>query len=881
MAILRSKIPESLYGKRKLSILLLLYGAFLLFLHFFFPESPVSFQDRSVISFLIFLTAFALFLKTSDKFERIFVFILSLLSIGFFLLILYSTRFFVINILEFFILILVLSTTFSSKRWFYVLIVITLPAFSLLSFWILDFSQALIYNLGFLCFLGINYFYFSTVLTSLQNSDERDTLFQILFENDREAVLIASEAGGIILFNQTASALFNTAHFKSGILELFSDTENRKVKAGEIVSGEMELKTTKGVWVEYEIQKIKWENRNRLLLRFIDRTQKIRDKQAVESNKQLLSQIINHLPHQVYVKDSQGKFLLVNEAMARIYGKKTEDLVGKSDFDLFPKMQAEKLWNQEKSVLKENKPLFVPEDPYMGKDGKLKFVETTKLPFFLVEKNELGLLGINIDITNTKLAEKALRESEAKYKMLMEQASDAILIFDRSGNILEANARTFDLFGYTLEELKTLNIVDLSGKAYNPNSPDLHLKRPVMLERQFRRKNGALITVELTGKRLPDGRNQAIFRDITERKRLEKTLSESERKFRALIENSSDIISIITSEGEINYASPSSLRILGYKPFELLGNNFGKLIYADDIPAFRKTLEEALSKPNETIFTEELKMKLKNSSKYRIVEVFMINLLNDPIIHGIIVNCHDITKRKNTEKELMNTNFELDSFVYKASHDLKAPLRSIMGLIRLASRESVEELQQKYLSLMSKSVNSLDQFIKDLTQFSRNARQQISIQKIHFDQIIQESIENLKFIDRANEIEVNILFKNEVDFYSDLTRISTIINNLISNAFKYHRFENNNPYINIEVRTETSKAVLIIQDNGMGINSAYMDRIFDMFYRASETSYGSGLGLYIVKNAISKLKGKVIVESTIYEGSVFTVTLPNLINELK
>jgi signal transduction histidine kinase len=203
-----------------------------------------------------------------------------------------------------------------------------------------------------------------------------------------------------------------------------------------------------------------------------------------------------------------------------------------------------------------------------------------------------------------------------------------------------------------------------------------------------------------------------------------------------------------------------------------------------------------------------------------------------------------------------------------------------MGLIKLAKLEMKDSSQQLYLNMMDKSVHSLDAFIKDLTLFSRNNRLEIDSKQINFQTLVEDVLNNHMFLENAHKIKINKNIDAETEFYSDPTRIGTILNNLISNAFKYHRFENNS-YINIMIEADIDRARIIVEDNGSGIDPLYIDRIFDMFYRASESSYGSGLGLYIVKNAVIKLHGSIEVESVLTQGTKFNVVIPNLIKTFR
>jgi PAS domain S-box-containing protein len=616
----------------------------------------------------------------------------------------------------------------------------------------------------------------------------------------------------------------------------------------------------------------------------VDVTERVRDKQIIEENTKMLRQIIDLVPHLIYLKDNHGRFMLVNQAVADLHGLSKEELIGKKDKELFNSNDARLMEAVDADVISNGRTKFIPEEVMTDKEGNVKVMNTIKMPFYLSDRKEVGLLGVNIDITEEKLAEKALKENEAKYRMLMEQASDGIYLSDKDGNILDANLKACDMFGYNMDEFLKLNIKRLVDPIGFPDSivrvPDNKDRQSIIVERRFIKKDGTNFTVELSAKLLDDGSHQAIIRDITERKKVERILKDNERKFRALIENSSDIVMILGENFGLKYISPSVTRILGMDPEKVINTSIFELTLPDEIDHISKFLSDIISKPEENHFLDEVRIRTY-SNDFIYAEVVATNMLMDPIINGIVVNCHDITKRKNTEKELLNTNFELDSFVYKASHDLKAPLRSVMGLIKLAKLESKDQQQHLYLDMMNKSVLSLDQFIKDLTQFSRNSRMEIEAKAINFEGLINDSLSNLKFMDNGDKIVVYKKMNIQSIFYSDLTRLSTVFNNLLSNGFKYHRFENNNPYINITIEVDRDKSKIIVEDNGQGIDPLHVDRIFEMFYRASETSYGSGLGLYIVKNAVNKLNGTISVQSVVNQGTKFIVVIPNLINKVE
>jgi signal transduction histidine kinase len=251
----------------------------------------------------------------------------------------------------------------------------------------------------------------------------------------------------------------------------------------------------------------------------------------------------------------------------------------------------------------------------------------------------------------------------------------------------------------------------------------------------------------------------------------------------------------------------------------------------------------------------------------------MNNLLEDKSVQGVVVNSRDITQRKDAEISLKQTNFELDSFVYRASHDLRAPLRSVLGLLNLVKMEPAEAQKNAYINLAEKSINKLDSFILDLTNFSRNSRMEVQRDPINFREVIGECQENLKYMENADRVKLVLNIEEDGPFLSDQGRMNILFQNLISNAIKYQR-PGADSFVKVDVKTNEAGAEITVADNGKGIHAEYLDRIFDMFFRASEDSYGSGLGLYITRQVVEKLGGKIRVTSTYGEGSTFSIYLP-------
>lgn len=241
-------------------------------------------------------------------------------------------------------------------------------------------------------------------------------------------------------------------------------------------------------------------------------------------------------------------------------------------------------------------------------------------------------------------------------------------------------------------------------------------------------------------------------------------------------------------------------------------------------------------------------------------------------IEGVI---QDITQSKESIVELERVNYELDRFVYHASHDLKSPLRSIMGLVYAAKEATSLEEMHGYLEMFEQCTTKLESLVSDLLTLARSNRAEENLTPFNFEKEINESLQLLTSLNKDNHISViTSIEKPTGSFVIDAVRMRIILNNLITNAHKYHRLSVQQ-FIKISTHYGTQDDItIIIEDNGEGISSSHLGKVFDMFYRASKTSEGSGLGLYIVKSMIEKMNGTIQVKSDVGIGTTFTVTIP-------
>ncbi len=252
-----------------------------------------------------------------------------------------------------------------------------------------------------------------------------------------------------------------------------------------------------------------------------------------------------------------------------------------------------------------------------------------------------------------------------------------------------------------------------------------------------------------------------------------------------------------------------------------------------------------------------------------------IYLMNQRRRHLEALIQHRTQQLQTANDELTLRNTELDRFVYSASHDLSAPLKSIRGLINITKMEKPEPTTLTYLNMMEQTVKKLEHFISEVVSYSRNVRMPVKLEEIDFTKFVNTLLEDHQFAPDFGLIHFQVENFSKRKVCLDSMRLKIILNNLISNAIKFHRpVDEVEPRVLIQLSETEDEWKLLVQDNGRGISPQHVSNIFSMFYRAHETSAGSGLGLYIMKEAVEKMGGRVSVQSEENLGTTFTIFCP-------
>lgn len=250
------------------------------------------------------------------------------------------------------------------------------------------------------------------------------------------------------------------------------------------------------------------------------------------------------------------------------------------------------------------------------------------------------------------------------------------------------------------------------------------------------------------------------------------------------------------------------------------------------------------------------------------------------IVNKKLEQINDETNQKNitineTNKQLTKLNAELDILVFRTSHDLRSPITSIVALVHLIKEEKGEDKRNVYLDLQRKTLHRLNSLITDILDFSKNKRTDLNCEPVDFNELIENALQDHIFSDNSWNIKRIVEVDQKGTFITDKTRVNMVVTNLISNALRYHNKNQDDPYLKIKVNATDKHAEIHVADNGQGIDEKHIEHIFTMFYRVNTTSTGSGLGLYIVKESVEKLKGTIKIESKPNVGTTFSIFIPN------
>lgn len=612
---------------------------------------------------------------------------------------------------------------------------------------------------------------------------------------------------------------------------------------------------------------------------------KIAEKNFIDTSIELqntlakLNKILDSSSDIICTINADGEFVNVSAASQKVLGYTPEELIGIKFMNLVYEDDVEITSKTAEKIFR-NAQIPIFENRYVHKNGKI-----VPLLWSVNWDKKLRLMYcVAKDVTERKKSDK-----ENKFKAnLLNTIGQAAIATDLNGVVNYWNRAAEHIYGWTKKEALGKHIVELTtSETTSEQAMELieELKKKGKWSGEFKvqKKDGTNFPALITNSPIYDENNIfsgmiGISSDNTEQKKLELLLDKSNRLAR-IGSWEIDVVKETVYWSDIT----KEIREVDKDYIPNLSTGIGFFTEGINKEIISQRVQQCID--NGTPWDEELQITTFKGNLKWVRTIGEGEFYNGKCLK-IQGSFQDITERKIAQealkeqnKALKKTNAELDRFVYSTSHDLRAPLTSLLGLINIVDRNlpEAEADQRERIGMMKQSVTKLDSFIEDIINYSRNSRTEIEKVDIHFEALVNESLQALKYMEGEHICKINVEVVQMGKFISDNKRILVNLNNLIGNAIKYHDKSKQNSYVNISIHSDDSKATIKVEDNGIGIAEDKQSKIFEMFYRGTKFSQGSGLGMYIVKETLEKLNGTITLNSKINVGSTFAVSIPNLI----
>ena len=495
-------------------------------------------------------------------------------------------------------------------------------------------------------------------------------------------------------------------------------------------------------------------------------------------------------------------------------------------------------------------------------------------------KNEDGLLIRLRDITDQRMKELHLSNRIKVDQALIHALPDTLVTLDRWGVIRDvhytSDAPPFlpqPSEGKFFSELLEVTISGDDREALN-----------IAIERVINLEEPQQLSIKTTHEEVDryyemrmvplatGGIILIIIREITEAHETAQALKQSESNYRALVENMNDGVVLTDNDCITLFVNDRLCKITGKSRDELVGTTTCEMLADVD---HRRELRRKFAALNQgkSFHHESRVMHPDGKPLWLSITATPFKDVTGDVKGGLAI-ITDISEEKLAAQKLQEKNEMLDTFVYKASHDLKGPLASIIGVTNIANDEVDDPIARKYFNFISQSTRRLDNILMEMLDVSRLSRNTVTPELIDLKTTVNEIVDSLKHQPHADKIEFIIDVPEVPGFETDQQLLISILQNLILNSINYHDSEKNDPFVHISAKLSNNFVSISVKDNGVGIPDRIKPRVFEMFYRGNKTSKGSGLGLYIVKNSVQKLHGIYSLTSEPGEGTVFIFTLP-------
>jgi PAS domain S-box-containing protein len=624
-----------------------------------------------------------------------------------------------------------------------------------------------------------------------------------------------------------------------------------------------------------------------------DITDRVEAERALREREEHFRRLIENASDLVSIITPDGTIRYESEAIKRLFGYSPGEGVGVSAWDRVHPDDHAHVRRALAEVAASPGETRSAEFRYLSRCGEWRYVEAVGKT--LTSDPGDGIVINTRDATDRKVAEEALRESEERYRALIENTHDIIVVLDpATGRIRYQSPSMERILGYAPGSGAEANMLELVHPDDAPVAMAAIAQAAMApgtiahAEYRYRHQDGSWRHLETFGRTFsPVTAEQGLVlntRDITERKEAEDALRRSEQHFRRLIENAQDNIVIVDARGTMKYQSPSVERILGYTPDELVGVNAFDYIHPDDVPVVAGELGASFATPG-YIGHAEYRFRHKDGG-WRYLEAFGQTLSPESAEEGVVCNIRDVTERRMAEEAMRRATQEAEranraksEFLSRMSHELRTPMNSILGFSQLLSRGALAADQRRGVQHILTAGRHLLRLINEVLDIARieSGRQQLSLEPVRLSLVVQEAVALARPLGAQHGV---ILEEEELPaggtfVTADRQRLSQVLLNLLSNAVKYNR-ERGTVRLRCEILPDEERVRVRVSDTGHGVDPAQRDQLFIPFARlgAEHTDVeGTGLGLALSQRLVEAMGGTLTLEESSEEGSTFALDL--------